>query len=105
MKTVALPSGGTAKIVTFFTRGEKKDINKKRWGGARAVQQDDTSVQIVDIPINQVDLERDAIVFNGTKFVGEVAFTENELDALDSDDFDFLFEELSPVFVGKKKKN
>lgn len=105
LKSVTLPSGKVAKIVTFFTRGEKKDISNKKWGNAKAVQAEDTTIQIVDIPMNQGVLEEDAVVLNGTKFVSDVEFTETGMNSLDSDDFDILLAALKPVFVGKKKKN
>jgi len=100
---IKLPSGKTAKLIPYFTRGDDKYITKERWGGATVKNKDDGSVEIQNIPVNQVDKEDDAIVLRGVKFIGDKEFTKEMLDQVESRDFAVLLAELKKIRAGKKK--
>lgn len=100
---ISLPSGKKAKIVTYFTRGETNEITRLSWGDAQAQQQDDGSVKIINIPVNQGSLGQDANVLQGTKFIDGVEATADIINDLPNDDFNFLNLELTKVKAGKKK--
>ncbi len=100
---ISLPSGKKAKIVTYFTRGETNEISRLSWGDAMAEQQDDGTVKIKNIPVNQGKLDEDAVVLQGTKSIDEVTVDQNLINDLQNEDFNFLLLELRKVQAGKKK--
>lgn len=107
LKTVSLPSGKQAKIVTYFTRGEIKFINEKKWAGAEVSQNEAGSVIIKNIPVNQKLVQDDAVVVAGLKQIvdGEKSIPVNQdiVDKMESEDFDKVLVELTKVLEGKKK--
>jgi len=108
LKALTLPSGKTAQIVTYFTRGEFNEIKRRSWGDAKAEQQDDGNVKIISIPVNQGELQQDAIVLMGTKKIEDKDVTEQTIKDLPVPDFNFIELELSKLYAGytgKKKTN
>lgn len=101
---ITLPSGKVAKVVTFFTRGEVNEISRLSWGDAVAEQQDDGTVKIKNIPVNQGKLDEDAVVLQGTKSIDGVEVDKNLIDSLPNTDFQFLLLELRKVQAGKKNE-
>jgi hypothetical protein len=105
LKEVKLSGGLIAKIVTFFTRGEMNEITRMSWGDAKAENQDNGEIKIVNIPINQGQLEQDAIVLQGTKFINDESVTQETINNLNIEDFNVLLTALKEVKQGKKKTN
>jgi hypothetical protein len=101
---ITLSSGKVAKIITYFTRGETNEITRLSWGDAEAVQQDDGTVKITKIPVIQGQLEKDATVLQGTKFIDGVATTVELINDLPIDDFNQIYLELSKIKAGKKNE-
>lgn len=107
LKTVKLPSGKQARIVTFFTRGEVKSIEEKKWQGATVSQSETGQVVISSIPVSQKQIQDDMTVLNGCKEIvngDKVApFTQEILDSMENDDFNLALLELEKLLEVKKK--
>lgn len=102
LEKVECPSGVEAKIVQFFTRGEDKAIEEKKWKGAEVNTRKDGTVVVEKVPVLQRELTRDGLVLFGVKEYDEKKVTEKTLENMRVDDFDFLVEELTKVRAGKK---
>lgn len=107
LKPLKLPSGKKAKIVTFFTRGEVKAIEQKKWEGATVKQAEDGRVIIDNIPVTQKLVEDDYVVMTGLKVLVEgdkevTQITQAIIDSMAVDDFKLLLDELTAV-ISKKK--
>lgn len=110
LKTIALPSGKKAKIVTYFTRGEVKAIEAKKWEGAVVEQSEIGTVQIKNISPLQMAVQDDNVVLQGTKFIVakdvETPVTDAVVKDLDIKDFRFILKELNALYleIEDKKK-
>lgn len=102
---LSLPSGKTAKIVSYFNRGEINEIKRLSWDGAVAEQMEDGMVRINNIPVNQGALEEDATVLNGMKFYDGKEVNRDVVNNMPIDDFNVVVLELKKVLAGKKKSN
>lgn len=104
-KEISLPSGKKAKIVNYYTRGEKVAIEKEQWGNAEAEIQETGDVKFKNIPINYIQLKQNLIVFYGTKEIDGVVPTMETINSLSLEEFNTIYKELESVFIGKKNEN
>lgn len=108
LKTIDLPSGIKAKVVTYFTRGEVRAVKKARWGET-VIEVDPDSEKIANSKIdpNAEDLMNDELVFQGVKVLiygeEEKPISRELADSLQIGDFDACLKELNGLFLGKKK--
>ena len=105
LKTIDLPSGIKAQVITYFTRGEVRAIKQSRWQGSEISVEASENVSGKINP-NADDLQDDEIVFQGVKSLlfGEELkpITRELLDELDIKDFDTCLRDLKGLFLGKK---
>ena len=106
LRTIELPSGIKANIVTYFVRGEIRSINKARWTGTEISTSDDNKALAGKIDPNTQEYMDDELVFQGTKSIlqGE---TENQIsreliENMRSEDFDAILKEVTKLFLGGK---
>lgn len=110
LNEVDLPSGKTAKIVDYFTRGESRAIKKAKWQGAKMQPVDETGKMVVeDIPLNQDDLTNDEVVLQGVKEYDGNKMSDKVLDNMANQDFVVLLNKLQKLLadnlaVSKKKE-
>jgi len=106
LKTIDLPSGIKANVVTYFTRGEVRAIKQSRWAGTEISVEASEDISGKINP-NAEDLQDDEIVFQGVKsfLFGEESkqITRELLDGLDIKDFDACLRELKGLFLGGKR--
>jgi len=105
LKEIILPSGKKAKIVSYYTRGEKVAIEKEQWGNAEASIGETGDVDFVNIPINHVELKKNAMVLHGTKEIDGIIPTNEIINDMPSEDFNILYKELNIIYTGKKNEN
>lgn len=105
LNEISLPlSGKTAKVVTYFLRGETKVIEAKKYEGAKTRFVGGETV-IDEIPTDFVQREEDALLLQGVKMITndtgtEQPFTQRELDQLPDSDSILLLKELRKVQSG-----
>lgn len=104
IKEISLPSGKKAKIVNYYTRGEKVAIEKEQWGDAQADIQETGEVKFTGIPINYIQIKQNLIVFYGTKEFDGKPITMEIINDLSLEDFNTIYKELEGVFIGKKNE-
>lgn len=105
LKEISLPSGKKAKIVSYFTRGEKVSIEKDQWGEAKVNIDDTGEVKFEGVPVNYMQIKQNCIVFYGTKEIDGKAITMEDINNLKLEDFNTIYKELEIVFIGKKNEN
>ena len=104
LKTIDLPSGLKAKIVTYFVRGEIRSINKARWTGTEISVKDDDKVIAGKIDPNTQEYMDDELVFQGTKSIlqGEIEnqISRELIENMRSEDFEVILKEVNKLFLG-----
>ena len=111
-KEIKLPtSGSTAKIVTFFTRGEAKGM-KNSWTQGKKMKYVNDDVVIDEIPANYRQLDEDALLLAGIRSIidktgVDVPVSAEVIDSLPDKDTALLLFELQKVqaSVEKEKKD
>lgn len=99
LNDVKLPlSGKTAKVVTYFLRGETKAIEARKYEGAKTKFVGGETV-IDEIPTDFVQREEDSLLLQGVKFITddngtEQPFTKQDLDSLPDSDSTLLLTQL-----------
>jgi hypothetical protein len=95
-----------AKIVTFFTRGESKEL-RQVLDKDKKVKYINDEIVIEDIPANIVVLKEDALLKVGIKALfddkgASISIVDNTMDDLPDKDVSFLLKELRKV--GREEK-
>lgn len=105
LKEIKLPvSKYTAKIVTFYTRGEFKAIDTLQFaGGSLSYKDGDTVME--NLPIDFASKQEDKMLSVGIKDLKDengvsVEVTVENLDKLPSADMNLLILELKKIFSG-----
>ncbi len=105
LSEVKLPlSGKTAKVVTYFLRGEMKAIEASKYEGAKTRFVGGETV-IDEIPTDFLQREEDALLLQGVKAITDDngtdhPFTRQDLDSLPDSDGVLLLTQLRKVQRG-----
>lgn len=96
-----LKSGYTAKIITFFTRGEASFIDSKQFEGGN-LDYVEGQVKITNLPVDFQTKQEDAILITGVKEIldekgASIIVTKDVLDNLPNQDIKVLLSELRNV--------
>lgn len=108
LRDVMLPSGKIARIITFFTRGEYKEVERSKWKDTVVEDTGGGNIRVSNVPIDQQLLQDDGLVKVGLKEIKEgdkviTPITIEIIDALNSEDFKAICSELESLYFGKKK--
>lgn len=110
-KEIKLPkSGNTARIYTYFTRGDRMYIKEYSYQGAKFDTDSGNAekFKMVNIPVDYFERLQNAVVIRGTKAIvakdGTVTpSTEESIFELHDRDFNYLYAELEKVDIEYKK--